>query len=42
VLVIQEQWIVSAMHTAEEIDRHVQAFGRLAPFLAARQAGRPL
>jgi glutamate-1-semialdehyde 2,1-aminomutase len=42
VLVIQEQWIVSAMHTAEEVDRHVLAFGRLAPFLAARQSGRPL
>lgn len=42
ILVIQEQWIVSAQHTRQDIDRHVEAFGRLAPFLAALQAGKPL
>jgi glutamate-1-semialdehyde 2,1-aminomutase len=41
VLVIQEQWIISAQHTTEDIDRHLEAFRRLAPFLAARQADRP-
>jgi len=42
VLVIQEQWIVSAQHTQDDIDRHLAAFGRFAPLLAALQAGRPI
>lgn len=42
ILVIQEQWIVSAQHTSEDIERHLEAFRRLAPFLASLQQGRPL
>ncbi len=42
ILVIQEQWILSALHTPGDIDRHLQAFRRLTPFLAALQSGRPL
>jgi glutamate-1-semialdehyde 2,1-aminomutase len=38
VLVIQEQWVISAQHTAPDVDRHLQAFRRLAPHLRARQA----
>jgi glutamate-1-semialdehyde 2,1-aminomutase len=42
VLVIQEQWIVSAMHAREDIERHLKAFATLAPFLVSLQSGRPL
>lgn len=40
ILVIQEQWIISAQHTAGDVERHLQAFRRLAPHLASRQAAQ--
>jgi len=42
VLVIQEQWILSPQHTRGDVDQHLEAFRRLAPFLAALQSGAPL
>ncbi|MCZ6779987.1 MAG: aspartate aminotransferase family protein [Acidobacteria bacterium] len=41
ILVTQEQWIVSAQHSDEDIDRHLEAFRILAPSLAAFQSGSP-
>ena len=41
ILVTQEQWIVSAQHSDEDIDQHLEAFRALAPRLASLQTDGP-